>query len=1059
MKHSIAALLMMAGCGVPSLSAAEMAFVAKGQIEAAHAIEGKWERGEGHLVSTGKHYLYAARGLGAGDFRVQALLSLDRLAGTAAAFVMDGNQFGFEGQHGKMFVQGPQFGKSRPIADPKDFIQPGKPFDLEVRRQGKTLTFLIDGQQVWATDYAPNDVRAFGLRPWRATMRIYEFSAEGRLIEASVPAQPVQSKELAVPTIDISGETDRHVIVAAGTETDYRGQVNTVLMGDGKTMFAVWSIGHGGKCGPMKKSVDGGLTWSDMIPTPENWGEVGSCPCIFRLTDAKGVERLFVFAGRGKHHRSMSLDDGKTWTPMEETGLFKPGGNTTIIPIDKGRRHLLLMQRGPVNAPQNEKTQAVWQAVSSDGGLSWTDYRKVCEVPGAVPCEPDLVRSPDGRQIACLMRENARRLNSLVMFSDNEGENWSQARELPASLTGDRHMSCYAPDGRLVVVFRDRATGGPTYGHYVVWIGTYDDIRHGRPGQYRVKLLHSHAGPDCGYSGLERLPDGTMVATTYIKYRPGPEKHSIVSVRFKLDEIDAAFQRMVLGASADQLKELEAGRKAGLIELAPVNLPTKPKGDNDHFGWPVATMIDDTIIVVHREMCGHNRRLSGTPDEFTTYSAILRSDDGGSTWSKSYDVRKCMSPEARRIDGLVPLSHRYKFQPDNLRLEGYKVHLNGIGTTHDGSVVLVCNHGVFRSDDKGRTWRHFAQAFRHDNHSPDAVFFSSGPHLIDLGRGRGLYAFGHHTTRGPADPEKRRTARTSPTTPRDILQEMAMYRSDDGGQSWKNVTIPIPDGCKPAEPDVMFHEGEFVAIVRNQTPANILAQMRWKPGDKTIEDVANTNMRTNRSVDTSAICFNPVTDRFEVVQSKREDMTINLFSIALEDWDTAQWRFEGQLFQRGGSFYSTADGFHTGGSVIDRERSVQHVFFYSGHPGGPAGVFRLTRTLDTPRLAEFLKQQGNRHRRSTVRWTGDAKSASWNDPGNWDIGMPDKHDVVICGFDDDDFFCFRADPFKSCDKGKEFRIDAVKFVGWPDDGKAGVEQRGEYWYLKPMTACLSEGLP
>ena len=130
-----------------------------------------------------------------------------------------------------------------------------------------------------------------------------------------------------------------------------------------------------------------------------------------------------------------------------------------------------------------------------------------------------------------------------MIFSDDEGKSWTSARELPAELTGDRHMSSYGPDGRLVVVFRDRAGTSPTYGHYVAWIGTYEDIVHNRPGQYRVKLLHSHAGPDCGYSGLERLPDGTMVATTYIKYRPGPQKHSIVSVRFKLAEIDQAARR------------------------------------------------------------------------------------------------------------------------------------------------------------------------------------------------------------------------------------------------------------------------------------------------------------------------------------------------------------------------------------------------------------------------------------------------------------------------------------------------------------------------------------
>jgi len=37
----------------------------------------------------------------------------------------------------------------------------------------------------------------------------------------------------------------------------------------------------------------------------------------------------------------------------------------------------------------------------------------------------------------------------------------------------------------------------------------------------------------------DRRPDGTVVATTSIKYRPGPKKHSVVSTRFKLTETDA----------------------------------------------------------------------------------------------------------------------------------------------------------------------------------------------------------------------------------------------------------------------------------------------------------------------------------------------------------------------------------------------------------------------------------------------------------------------------------------------------------------------------------------
>jgi hypothetical protein len=35
---------------------------------------------------------------------------------------------------------------------------------------------------------------------------------------------------------------------------------------------------------------------------------------------------------------------------------------------------------------------------------------------------------------------------------------------------------------------------------------------------------------------------------------------------------------------------------------------------------------------------------------------------------------------------------------------------------------------------------------------------------------------------------------------------------------------------------------------------------------------------------------------------------------------------------------------------------VQHIFVYSGHPNGPAGVFRITRTLNTPQLVATLNE-------------------------------------------------------------------------------------------------------
>jgi hypothetical protein len=139
------------------------------------------------------------------------------------------------------------------------------------------------------------------------------------------------------------------------------------------------------------------------------------------------------------------------------------------------------------------------------------------------------------------MRENTHKGRSLVMFSRDEGATWTTPADTSWGLTGDRHTGGFTRDGRLVIAFRDQAINSPTKGHFVAWVGGYDDIKAGRPGQYRVKLLHSHAERtgDCGYPGVEFLPDGTIVATTYIKYAPGTAKHSVISVRFDLATTDA----------------------------------------------------------------------------------------------------------------------------------------------------------------------------------------------------------------------------------------------------------------------------------------------------------------------------------------------------------------------------------------------------------------------------------------------------------------------------------------------------------------------------------------
>lgn len=343
-------------------------------------------------------------------------------------------------------------------------------------------------------------------------------------------------------TVDLSGDTSRQVVIAQGTPEIYQGHPTTVLLPDGRTMFAVWTINHGGPLGPMKRSDDGGLTWSGLLPLPEDWRKTRNCPTIYRLTDPQGRARLFVFAGSGPGgdmHQAYSEDDGRTWTSMKGNGLVAVMPFCTIVPIEGGRKLLGLSNTRRPGETKEPRSNVVTQSISTDGGFTWSPWRVVLDLRGLKPCEPWVVRSPDGKQLLCLIRENVKRA-ALMITSDDEGRTWSPTRELPPGLFGDRHVARYSADGRLVVVFRDTGGdyGSPTSTHFVAWVGRYDDIVHGRDGQYRLKLLHSHRGGDNGYAGLELLPEGNFVATTYIKYRAGAEKNSVVSTRFTLAETD-----------------------------------------------------------------------------------------------------------------------------------------------------------------------------------------------------------------------------------------------------------------------------------------------------------------------------------------------------------------------------------------------------------------------------------------------------------------------------------------------------------------------------------------
>lgn len=358
---------------------------------------------------------------------------------------------------------------------------------------------------------------------------------------SGAPALPAE-----VRRIDLAGDPARQVVVDR-EPGQYLGHPTTCLLEDGRTILCVYPKGHGR--GPIvyKRSADGGRTWSERLPTPESWDTSMEVPTLHRVVAPDGTKRLIVWSGLHPARLAVSADDGASWSELEPAGDW--GGivvMSALVPVGpEPGRYLAFFHDdgrfiGPEPARRDPVVFSLYRTGSTDGGLTWSAPDLLWSGSDVHLCEPGVVRSPDGKRLAMLLRENARRKGSAISFSDDEGATWSPPRAMPASLHGDRHTAKYASDGRLLVSFRRVSVRGeeaPYEGDWVAWVGTFEDLEEGRPGQYVVRLGDNTKAADCAYPGVEVLPDDTFVLTTYGHWTEG-EPPWILSVRLRLDDLD-----------------------------------------------------------------------------------------------------------------------------------------------------------------------------------------------------------------------------------------------------------------------------------------------------------------------------------------------------------------------------------------------------------------------------------------------------------------------------------------------------------------------------------------
>ena len=500
--------------------------------------------------------LFAGKMIGSGSWQIRAEMNFVPVKKgaqkpTRAAIVFDHHSIVLDGEGHQILAAGKLTG-SHNLGHMQDWLAYGEDFILELEYRAGTLSIHINNKLLAELDIQADEISPsvkFGFAPNGAVLNIKEFKASAGKF------QDIEPLTFTIPQIDLNDRFDLQHIVARDT-TEYYGHPSSVLLDDGITMTMMYLNGHAYGEPRWQRSYDGGLSWSGHLPLPEQWFEVpetddpairrktpfSEVPTLYRFPEIEGEDRVCMYTGRYPSRYALSEDGGATWSELQPL-LF--GGEqidhavvlfSDMIPLRNGS------YMGTFHKRIGEEL-VVFKSLTSDG-LSFSKPEPIASHEEASLCEAEFIRSPDGKRIALLMRENSRQYQSFISFSEDEGMSWSAPVEVPPSLTGDRHKAIYTPDGRLIVSFRDRGHDSPTFGSWVAWVGRFEDLEQGKEGQYRILLKKNHKGNDCAYPTVHLLPDRSVFLATYGQWEPGDPNY-ILSFHLKMEELDRLYEEMI----------------------------------------------------------------------------------------------------------------------------------------------------------------------------------------------------------------------------------------------------------------------------------------------------------------------------------------------------------------------------------------------------------------------------------------------------------------------------------------------------------------------------------
>lgn len=502
-----------------------------------------WEEtGDGLAAAGTGRFLYAGKSIGPGDFRIAARLKLERMEGTAAAFVIDDSHVGLDGRGNPFFVEGPLFGNTvRGVGPAEKLLSPDVAFTFEAIREKEVTRFLIDGREIYRKEQWNGPVGLVGFRPWRNRITIERFEIQGDLLVPPPAAQPFGDPLFK------SGQDGYHTYRIPSLTVTTRGTLLAFCEGRKKSSSDTGDIDL-----LLKRSADQGRTWSAQQAVWDDGANTCGNPCAVVDRDS-GTVWLLTTWNRGDDHEkdivartskdtrrvfvTQSTDDGRTWSaPREITADVKKAGWTWYatgpgsgIQIQNGPHKGRLVI--PCDHIEADTLRAYSHVIySDDRGKSW-------KLGGSTPedrvNECEAVELSGGKLMLNMRSHNGLKKNRQVAVSEDGGLMWT-AQGFDETLIEPVCQAAIKRGGwprageASVILFSNPASQGGRVNMTVR--ASFDE---GRTWPASRVL---HAGPSA-YSDLAVLGNGQIACL----YEAGSENayQSIVFSRFPLASLRA----------------------------------------------------------------------------------------------------------------------------------------------------------------------------------------------------------------------------------------------------------------------------------------------------------------------------------------------------------------------------------------------------------------------------------------------------------------------------------------------------------------------------------------